>query len=116
MPISNLVECAVNLAEKVTGKDIDGDGDVGVAGNVSAKKQLDDAKEKTNQNAKLRCPSMTVMLPLASHALTMHARTALAVTRPSQRTCKTTAHFSQHTLPTHICDASSGCADVREAA
>ena len=31
MPISNLVECAVNLAEKVTGKDIDGDGDVGVA-------------------------------------------------------------------------------------
>ena len=31
MPISNLVECAVNLAEKVTGRDIDGDGDVGVA-------------------------------------------------------------------------------------
>ena len=29
MPISNLVECAVNLAEKVTGADIDRDGDVG---------------------------------------------------------------------------------------
>ena len=29
MPISNLVECAVNLAEKVTGVDIDRDGDVG---------------------------------------------------------------------------------------
>ena len=106
MPISNLVESAVNLAEKVTGRDIDGDGDVGVAvrrplaaphillpllpsglnavpslsppsrglqGNVSAKEQLDDAKEKTNLNAKVRCPSMTVMLPLASHA--HHART-----------------------------------------
>ncbi len=31
MPISSLVESAVNLAEKVTGKDIDGDGDTGVA-------------------------------------------------------------------------------------
>ena len=30
MTISNLVESAVNLAEKVTGKDIDGDGDTGV--------------------------------------------------------------------------------------
>eukprot|EP00964_Phaeocystis_antarctica_P005236 scaffold2865_cov69-Phaeocystis_antarctica.AAC.2 len=29
MPISNLVECAVNLAEKVAGVDIDRDGDVG---------------------------------------------------------------------------------------
>ena len=30
MPISNLVECAVNLAENVTGVDIDRDGDIGV--------------------------------------------------------------------------------------
>ena len=29
MPITNLVECAVNLAEKVTGVDLDRDGDVG---------------------------------------------------------------------------------------
>jgi hypothetical protein len=114
MPISNLVECAVNLAEKVTGRDIDGDGDVGVAvrrplaashpppsaalwpeccavsqpslswfvqGNVSAKEQLDDAKEKTNLNAKVRCRSMTVMLPLASHA--HHARTHLPCSHQS---------------------------------
>ena len=31
MPITNLVECAVNLAEKVTGVDIDRDGDIGVS-------------------------------------------------------------------------------------
>ena len=30
MPISNLVESAVNLAENVTGVDIDRDGDIGV--------------------------------------------------------------------------------------
>ena len=30
MPISNLVDCAVNLAENVTGVDIDRDGDIGV--------------------------------------------------------------------------------------
>ena len=30
MPISKLVECAVNLAENVTGVDIDRDGDIGV--------------------------------------------------------------------------------------
>ena len=54
----------------------------GLQGNVSAKEQLDDAKEKTNLNAKVRCPSMTVLMPLASHAHTMHARTSLAVTRP----------------------------------
>ena len=32
MPISNLVESAVNLAENVTGADIDRDGDIGVRG------------------------------------------------------------------------------------
>ena len=41
MPISNLVESAVNLAENVTGADIDRDGDIGVRG-TSAEKQLDD--------------------------------------------------------------------------
>jgi len=45
MPITNLVECAVNLAEKVTGVDIDRDGDIGMS-----KEQLDDAKKKTNLN------------------------------------------------------------------
>ena len=41
MPISNLVESAVNLAENVTGADIDRDGDIGVRG-TSAEKQRDD--------------------------------------------------------------------------
>ena len=46
MAISDLVECAVNLAEKVTGVDIDRDGDIGV-----------------------RCPSTTVMLTLSPSCL-----------------------------------------------
>ena len=41
MPISNLVESAVSLAENVTGADIDRDGDIGVRG-TSAEKQRDE--------------------------------------------------------------------------
>ena len=64
MPIISLVECAVNLAENVTGVDIDRDGDIGV-----------------------RCLS-PVMLPLASHTLTMH-------TQPHARThCSYRRHHS----------------------
>ena len=68
MPISNLVECAVNLAEKVTGVDIDRDGDVGqrtsnesgavtastvrspAAVPVDGKKQPDDATRRVIQD------------------------------------------------------------------
>ena len=53
MPISKLVECAVNLAENVTGVDIDRDGDIGVR-----------AVPFHDCNA----------VPLASHTPTMHTQ------------------------------------------
>ena len=53
MPITNLVECAVNLAENVTGVDIDRDGDIGVR-----------AVPFHDCNA----------VPLASHTPTMHTQ------------------------------------------
>ena len=57
----NLVECAVNLAENVTGVDIDRDGDIGVR-----------AVPFHDCNA----------VPLASHTPTMHTQTRLLPQAP----------------------------------
>jgi len=69
MPIISLVECAVNLAENVTGVDIDRDGDIGMS-----KKQLDDANEEATPRstmAQLDAPKFPVFDPATPKVSTL---------------------------------------------